>query len=75
MINLKYSKDVLKDYEQLSDGRKKYITKRADKKGVSILKYLNEKYDQWRWASEAPTLNQWLPAEAPTLTFSAGNGS
>ena len=43
-INLKYSKDVLKDYEQLSDGRKKYITKRADKKGVSIPKYLNEKY-------------------------------
>ena len=64
MINLKYSKDVLKDYEQLSDGRKKYITKRADKKGVSILKYLNEKYDQWRWVSEAPT-----------LTFSEGNGS
>ena len=36
MINLKYSKDVKKDYEQLSDGRKKYINNRANKKGISV---------------------------------------
>ena len=43
-MNLKYSKDVEKDYEKLSYGRKSYITKRADKKGVSVPKYLKEKY-------------------------------
>jgi len=43
-MNLKYSKDVEKDYEKLSNGRKSYITKRADKKGVSVPKYLKEKY-------------------------------
>ena len=43
-MNLKYSKDVVKDYDKLSDGRKGYITKRADKKDVSIEAYLMEKY-------------------------------
>ena len=46
MINLKYSKDVVKDYDQLSDGRKKYINKRADKKGVTVSEYLLEKYNR-----------------------------
>ena len=32
------------DYENLSNGHKSYITKRADKKGVSVPKYLKEKY-------------------------------
>ena len=45
MINLKYSKDVEKDYEQLSDGRKKYIKKRANKKDISIFEYLRNKYE------------------------------
>ena len=44
MINLKYSKDVEKDYEQLSDGCKKYINKRADKKGISVSEHLIQKY-------------------------------
>ena len=44
MINLKYSEDVLKDYEQLSYGRKEYINKRAEKKGVVVSDYLLEKY-------------------------------
>ena len=44
MINLKYSKDVVKDYEQLSDGRKEYINKRAEKNGVGVSKYLTKKY-------------------------------
>jgi len=43
-MNLKYSKDVVTDYENLSNGHKSYITKRADKKGVSVPKYLKEKY-------------------------------
>ena len=34
-MNLKYSKDVVKDYDNLSDGRKGYIMKRAEKKGVT----------------------------------------
>ena len=46
MINLKYSEDVLKDYEQLSDGRKEYIMKRADKKGISVFEYLLEKIEE-----------------------------
>ena len=51
-MNLKYSKDVVKDYDKLSDGRngrhsyEGYITKRANKKGVSVPEYLNEKYGQ-----------------------------
>ena len=44
MINLKYSKDVVKDYDKLSDGRKEYIIKRAEKKGVVVSDYLLEKY-------------------------------
>jgi len=43
-MNLKYSKDVVKDYKKLSDGRKGYITKRAEKKGVTVSEYLLEKY-------------------------------
>tara|TARA_B100000315_G_scaffold109426_1_gene100426 strand:- start:2565 stop:2804 length:240 start_codon:yes stop_codon:yes gene_type:complete len=46
MINLKYSKDVKKDYEQLSDGRKEYINKRADKKGLSVFEYLTKKIEE-----------------------------
>ena len=46
MINLKYSKNVVNDYEKLSNGRKNYIMKRANKKGVSVPEYLNEKYGQ-----------------------------
>ena len=45
-MNLKYSKDVVKDYDKLSDGRKKYIIKRAEKKGVTVSEYLNERYVQ-----------------------------
>ena len=30
-MNLKYSKDVVKDYDKLSDGRKGYIMRRAEK--------------------------------------------
>ena len=45
MINLKYSKDVKKDYEQLSDGRKKYINNRANKKGISVSEYLTKKIE------------------------------
>tara|TARA_Y100000748_G_C15414604_1_gene456859 strand:- start:267 stop:401 length:135 start_codon:yes stop_codon:yes gene_type:complete len=43
-MNLKYSKDVVKDYENLSDGRKGYIMKRAEKKGITISEYLLKKY-------------------------------
>ena len=46
MINLKYSEDVLKDYAQLSDGRKEYIMKRADKKGISVFEYLLENIEE-----------------------------
>ena len=46
MINLKYSKDVKKDYEQLSDGRKKYINNRANKKGISVSEYLTKKIEE-----------------------------
>ena len=46
MINLKYSKDVLKDHAQLSDGRKEYIMKRADKKGISVFEYLLENIEE-----------------------------
>ena len=49
MINLKYSKDVKKDYEQLSDGRNKYINKRAIKEDISVSEYLIKKYGRgWR---------------------------
>ena len=44
MINLKYSKDVVKDYYKLTYGRKNYIEKRANKKGISVVLYLKEKY-------------------------------
>tara|TARA_B100001971_G_scaffold127925_1_gene117903 strand:- start:272 stop:520 length:249 start_codon:yes stop_codon:yes gene_type:complete len=50
MINLKYSKDVKKDYEQLSDGRKKYINNRANKKGISVSEYLTKKVEERRKA-------------------------
>jgi hypothetical protein len=45
-VNFKYSKDVVKDYDKLSDGRKKYIIKRAEKMGVGVTvsEYLMEKY-------------------------------
>ncbi len=43
-VNFKYSKDVVKDYDKLSDGRKKYIIKRAEKMGVTVSEYLLEKY-------------------------------
>ena len=36
MINLKYSNDVEKDYEQLSDGRNKYINKRTIKEDIQV---------------------------------------
>ena len=45
-MNLKYSKDVASDYDNLSDGRKKYIIKRAEKKSVTVSEYLLEKYGQ-----------------------------
>lgn len=45
-MNLKYSKDVVSDYDNLSDGRKKYITRRSKKKGVTVSEYLLEKYGQ-----------------------------
>jgi len=45
MINLKYSKDVSKDYTQLSEGRKQYITKRSSKMGFgNVSAYLLNKY-------------------------------
>jgi|TARA_Y100000389_G_C17305660_1_gene435249 hypothetical protein len=43
-MNLKYSKDVVKDYDNLSDGRKGYIMKRAEKKGITVSEYLLERY-------------------------------
>ena len=46
MINLKYSKDVKKDYEQLSDGRKKYINNRANKKSISVSEYLTKNIEE-----------------------------
>ena len=45
-MNLKYSEDVVKDYDKLSDGRKGYIMRRAEKKGVTVSEYLLEKYTQ-----------------------------
>ena len=45
-MNLKYSKDVVKDYDKLSDGRKGYIMRRAEKEGVTISEYLLEKYSR-----------------------------
>ena len=45
-MNLKYSKDVVKDYKNLSEGRKGYIMKRAKKKGIPVTQYLLEKYNQ-----------------------------
>ena len=45
-MNLKYSKEVDKDYDKLSDGRKGYIMRRAEKKGVTVSEYLLEKYTQ-----------------------------
>ena len=50
MIHLKYSKDAVKDYDQLTDGRKNYIIKRAATNGVCVSDYLLEKYEratQW----------------------------
>ena len=46
MIHLKYSKDVKKDYEQLTYGRKEYVNKRADKKGLSVFEYLTKKIEE-----------------------------
>ena len=46
MILLKYSKDVKKDYEQLTDGRKEYVNKRADKQGISVSEYLTKKIEE-----------------------------
>ena len=43
-VNLKYSKDVVKDFNKLSSGRKSYITKRADKKSLNVSDYLKSKY-------------------------------
>ena len=43
-VNLKYSKDVIKDFSKLSNGRKCYITKRADKKNLNVSDYLKSKY-------------------------------
>ena len=43
-VNLKYSKDVIKDFNKLSNGRKSYITKRADKKSLNVSDYLKSKY-------------------------------
>ena len=43
-VNLKYSKDVVKDFNKLSNGRKSYITKRADKKNLNVSDYLKSKY-------------------------------
>ena len=45
-MNLKYSKDVVKDYDKLSDGRKGYIMRRAEKKGGTVSEYLLENYTQ-----------------------------
>ena len=39
-----YSKDVIKDFSKLSNGRKSYITKRADKKNLNVSDYLKSKY-------------------------------
>ena len=46
MINLKHSKDVKKDYEQLSYGRRQYVNKRADKQGISVSEYLTKKIEE-----------------------------
>jgi hypothetical protein len=46
-MNLKYSKDVVKDYDKLSDARKCYIIKRAENKGVTVSEYLFEKYGEF----------------------------
>jgi len=43
-INLKHSKSVIKDFEKLSEGRKNYIRKRADKSSLDIKSYLKLKY-------------------------------
>ena len=43
-VNLKYSKDVVKDFNKLSNGRKSYITKRADKKSLNVSDYLKSKF-------------------------------
>ena len=45
-MNLKYSEDVVKDYDKLSAGRKEYIIKRAEKKGVTVSEFLLEKYSK-----------------------------
>jgi|TARA_B110000444_G_C18285742_1_gene342849 hypothetical protein len=42
--NLKYSKSVIKDFEELSEGRKNYIRKRAVKKSLEVEGYLKLKY-------------------------------
>jgi hypothetical protein len=46
MIHLKYSKDVKKDYEQLTYGRKEYVNKRADKQGISVFEYLTKNVEE-----------------------------
>ena len=44
-INLIYSKNVIEDFDKLSDGRKSYISKRAGKKSLSVPDYLKQKYE------------------------------
>ena len=45
-ISLKYSKSVIEDFEKLSEGRKNYIRKRADKHSYdTLIRYLQSKYD------------------------------
>ena len=36
----------MEDYDNLSDGRKKYIIKRSEKKDVTVSEYLLEKYSK-----------------------------
>ena len=43
-INLKHSKSVIKDFKKLSEGRKKYIEKRATKNSLDVKGYLKLKY-------------------------------
>ena len=44
-INLLHSKNVIEDFDKLSDGRKAYISKRAGKKSLSVPDYLKQKYE------------------------------
>jgi len=44
-INLLHSKNVIEDFDKLSDGRKSYISKRAGKNSLSVPDYLKQKYE------------------------------